>query len=65
MKFSIKSLLVTTAVVALICAVAIVSYRRGRQDERDTVTTGDWTIEEIVPSTPNTAPSSGNWVIEN
>ena len=65
MKLSIKSLLVTTAVVALICAVAIVSYRRGRQDERDTVTTGDWTIEEIVPSTPNTAPSSGNWVIEN
>ena len=65
MKFRIKSLLVTTAVVALICAVAIVSYRRGRQDERDTVTTGDWTIEEIVPSTPNTAPSSGNWVIEN
>ena len=65
MKFSIKSLLVTTAVVALICAVAIVSYRRGRQDERDTVTTGDWTMEEIVPSTPNTAPSSGNWVIEN
>ena len=65
MKFSIKSLLVTTAVVALIYAVAIVSYRRGRQDERDTVTTGDWTIEEIVPSTPNTAPSSGNWVIEN
>ena len=49
MKFSIKSLLVTTAVVALIYAVAIVSYRRGRQDERDTVTTGDWTIEEIVP----------------
>ena len=65
MKLSIKSLLVTTAVVALIYAVAIVSYRRGRQDERDTVTTGDWTIEEIVPSTPNTAPSSGNWVIEN
>ena len=65
MEFSIKSLLVTTAVVALIYAVAIVSYRRGRQDERDTVTTGDWTIEEIVPSTPNTAPSSGNWVIEN
>ena len=65
MKFRIKSLLVTTAVVALICAVAIVSYRRGRQDERDTVTTGDWTIEEIVPSTPNTVPSSGNWVIEN
>ena len=65
MKSSIKSLLVTTAVVALVCAVAIVSYRRGRQDERDTVTTGDWTMEEIVPSTPNTAPSSGNWVIEN
>ena len=67
MKFSIKSLLMTTAILALMCAVAVVSYRRGRQDERDATFTGDWTRDELYPSTPEATlgSDSGNWVIEN
>ena len=58
-----------TGVVALTCAVAIVSYNRGRQDERDSRNVGNWVIEDmdISPTAVNTSSGteSGDWIIED
>jgi hypothetical protein len=64
MKFSIKFLLGITAIAALMAAVATLSYRKGFEDGRKP-SSGEWTMEDIQPSSPTGGQiSNGNWALE-